>query len=263
MRRFSRGRGMRSAAVAALLLIAGCDEGRKPNSKGGAAGGKAAATTAEGSVDPLQVVVTGPLGVAERLRRTNDLKAVALASTQFHETQRKLPGDVHSKEADPKPHLSWRTRVLPYLEQSGLAGKFDADQPWDGPANKPLVDQMPSVFRTPGAPPGHTSVFIVRGPQTAYHDPLHPSGHQHVADGLANTLLLVVARPEKAVPWTKPHDLDFDPENPSALLDALPEKDVVVGMFDGSVFVWRTRPAAEVLKAFVTIAGGEAVERPE
>ena len=41
---------------------------------------------------------------------------------------------------------SWRVAILPYLEQNELYKRYNFDEPWDGPNNRKLLDQMPAIF---------------------------------------------------------------------------------------------------------------------
>lgn len=196
---------------------------------------------------------------AQRTLLENNLRMVLLALHQHHDAHKKLPRDVVAK--DGKPLLSWRTQLLPYLEEKDLFDEIKPDEAWDGPRNKPLLARMPQVFRTAGAKPGCTSMFFLKGPTTLSEK--HDARFEAVTDGTSNTLMVVVAQREKAVPWAQPNDLDFNPEKAADFLAALPEKEILVGYFDGSVAVWKERPRVEVLKALVSVSGGEKVERPE
>jgi hypothetical protein len=110
--------------------------------------------------------------------------------------------------------LSWRVLILPQLGQGELFKQFHLDEPWDGPNNKKLVDNMPPVYALIPADldskweVGKTVYRAVVGSGAAFE------GRQGVplkdfSDGVAQTVLAVAAGP--AVPWTKPEDLPFDP----------------------------------------------------
>ena len=43
------------------------------------------------------------------------------------------------------PH-SWRVEILPYLHRKDLFEQYRLDEPWDSPANKKVLDQIPDVF---------------------------------------------------------------------------------------------------------------------
>jgi hypothetical protein len=69
--------------------------------------------------------------------------------------------------------------------------------------------------------------------------------------------MFVQAGPDKAVPWTKPEDLPFDPEDPMAALGEVPETGVQAAFFDGSCRMLPRFLDPETVKAMITPAGGE------
>ena len=66
------------------------------------------------------------------------------------------------------------------------------------------------------------------------------------------------AGPDKAVPWTKPEDLPFDPENPLAALGKVSPQGFIAAFFDGSVM--QLKVDNKTLKALITPDGGEVIE---
>jgi hypothetical protein len=81
-----------------------------------------------------------------------------------------------------------------------------------------------------------------------------------IRDGASNTIMCVDAGPDKAVPWTKPDDLPFDPEKPLAALGQVPPEGFLAAFFDGSVQT--VKVDNPTLKALITPAGNEPVTRP-
>jgi hypothetical protein len=59
--------------------------------------------------------------------------------------------------------LSWRVRMLPYLDEQELYEQFKLDEPWDSDHNKQLIEKMPRLFASPGdaAPQPDTTRFLV------------------------------------------------------------------------------------------------------
>ncbi len=61
---------------------------------------------------------------ASRLKCTNNLKQMGLALHQYHDTYQHFPaGCSYQNGLAPQPHLSWMTRLLPYLEKKGYGNK--------------------------------------------------------------------------------------------------------------------------------------------
>lgn len=58
---------------------------------------------------------------ADRLRCANNLKQIELALHAYHDTENSFPPSMRTlRTRDPMPYLSWRGRILPYLEQPAL-----------------------------------------------------------------------------------------------------------------------------------------------
>jgi len=118
-------------------------------------------------------------------------------------------------EKDGKPLLSWRVAILPYVsgEDASLYKQFHLNEPWDSPHNFELAKKIPTVFRSLDSPnDGKTRVMLFTG-KGAPFDGAKKISTFDIGD-LSRTILCVEAGPDKAVPWTKPKDLTFDPENP-------------------------------------------------
>ena len=202
----------------------------------------------------------GPIGAngSGTVPLKNNLKQVSLAMHNMHDVYNRFPDDDGLDDAN-KGNLSWRVYVLPYLEQANLYNQFHLDEPWDSDHNKTLIEKMPAVFGTPGVKEkGKTSVHLFTGEGSPFAGDEGP-GFRNITDGTSNTILTVIAGPEKAEVWTKPGGLDFEPEDPIKALGEI-DKQFVVGFMDGSV---RSLPAdidPVVLKNIITHAGGEVVD---
>ena len=66
---------------------------------------------------------------------------------------------------------------------------------------------------------------------------------------------------DKAVPWTKPVDLIFDPSNPKAALGEISDEGFHAIFLDGHTETLPKFISADEFKAFVTPAGGEVIQR--
>lgn len=207
-----------------------------------------------------------------RTKTANKLKLLALAMHNYHDVYKKFPpsGLIYPKPDDatakekPKEMLSWRVRILPFIEQQRLYDQFNFNEPWDGPTNKPLLSQMPEIFKPAGVTlddPTKT-VFLavtldpdgeefgkaaqdaqVRGAATCFDNIIgirRPPGLlcQRIAnciDGTSNTIMIVEADASKAVPWTKPEDLGLQFADPWKGLGTLRKGGFNFAMADGSV----------------------------
>jgi hypothetical protein len=141
----------------------------------------------------------------------SDMKQIVEAMAYSDRTGGGPPTDI--LDARGKPLLSWRVRLLPYLEHELLYERFRLDEPWDSPHNKALIAARPKCYRDPrDNNPEHTRYLQPRGEKAFSwgRDGLHVLG------AFGPKIVLVEADDEHAVIWTKPGDLPYDPANPTA-----------------------------------------------
>jgi hypothetical protein len=192
----------------------------------------------------------------------NDLKQIALAMHNYHDAVGQLP-TTNVRTPDGKPLLSWRVALLPYIEQNALYQQFKLDEPWDGPNNKKLIEKMPRIYHGPDAKQnaaGKTAYLVPAGKDTLSPPDGAKQTIQKIDDGSSNTILVVVADPDQAVVWTKPHDLPFDPKEPLRGLVRQGQESIDVVMADGSTRRLSARIDPKKLAAMVTPRGGEVIE---
>jgi hypothetical protein len=164
------------------------------------------------AIDPAKLKDNAILRVrdsAHRTQSTNNLKQIMLAVHNYHDTYREFPGNVLDKAG--KPILSWRVKLLPYVEQNALYMKFKLDEPWDSKNNRPLLEIVPKVYMSPRVKvkgKGYTVYQMFFGPGAVFDKGKAKVTIAAITDGLSNTLFAVET--SKAVPWTKPADMPFD-----------------------------------------------------
>ncbi len=192
----------------------------------------------------------------ERIQSSNNLKQMALAMHNYLDTYGRFPAAaIYSPNG--KPLLSWRVAILPYVEQQNLYMRFRLDEPWDSPNNKPLLAYMPPLYKFPrniDLPPDHTIYRVFEGPHAAFE------GRQGVrfgefTDGTSNTLLIVEA--DQGVPWTKPDELPFDPNQPVPPIQGHWINGFQAATADGAVRVIDRKVSERTLRSAITRNGGE------
>jgi hypothetical protein len=199
---------------------------------------------------------------AQRMQRLNDLKQIALALHNYHETERKLPFRAIS-DANGRPLLSWRVSILRYLEQSALLRAMKLDQPWDSNENQVFTSTRVPVYNSDPTLGNKTTIRAPVFPGSVWDTDGQPRVFKDVRDGLSNTIFVIDAPVTAAVPWTSPEPWIISPDDP--MKDIFGDRESVnVVMMDGAaIALKRSTMTNEKLKALLTIAGGEAGERFE
>ena len=192
--------------------------------------------------------------------QSNNLKQVMLGMHNFYDTYRGFPPRITVGE-DGTPLLSWRVHLLPFIGQQALYDQFHLDEPWDSSHNIKLLEQIPVTYQSPEYSDlelGTTCVVL------QLHDGTQRDGdkdgllrYEDITDGTSNTIAVVNAPRDKAVPWTKPEDLSVDKDDPVASLFG-DRPNMQRGLFDGSIRTMeRDRVTAESILAYLTHQGGE------
>jgi hypothetical protein len=145
----------------------------------------------------------------------DQLVMLARCFAVYEQKFKKFPSDIRSAEG--KPLLSWRVPLLQVMSGfENIYNEFKLNEPWDSPANKPLLEKMPPIFRQlqPGTNTDENSQktkTIIRlfnapagvplsNPNLKFTDLKNPQG----------TLLFASVPPNLAAEWTKPEDLVWD-----------------------------------------------------
>lgn len=206
---------------------------------------------------PLFDYLTGG-GASARAQSSNNLKQLGLSMHNYESAHGFLPSAA-SLGKKGKKLLSWRVEILPYVEQDELYKKFKHDEAWDSEHNLKVFKEnpMPKVFAIPGTTneadkKTHYQVFVGSG---AIFDPTGPTKITDIQDGTSNTFLVVTAA--KAVEWTRPDDIEFDPKADLTKLLLYKDGVAMVAFADGSVRAISEKVSGKALLAFVTRSGGE------
>ncbi len=168
----------------------------------------------------------------------------------------------YTKSAQGTPLLSWRVLILPYIEQQNLFNKFNQNEPWDGPTNKPLLSSMPKMYLSSGNSDVNSAFKTTFLAPVAKETAFSPSGgvsKNAISDGFSNTILVVDVDDDFATEWTRPVDLNVNSQNPVLGLTATNPAGFMALFCDGSVKVAPNRPLPNVWAMF-TISGGEQVK---
>ncbi|MFO0940139.1 MAG: DUF1559 domain-containing protein [Pirellulales bacterium] len=179
---------------------------------------------------------------AAQMTRSNNLRQLLLSMHNYESAYRVVPFN-HSVEGRLSEDLSWRVRVLPFIEQNALYEKFDLSEPWDSEKNKPLANTMPEIFGKDGKTNMCWIVSDVKG-------------FQDITDGLSNTICMIESK--NLVPWTEAKDITAD-EAEKMITGLADGEKILVGLYDGSVRYLDNQTPPEAVRAMLTPAGGEVV----
>ena len=186
---------------------------------------------------------------ARRANRLRNLKFMAIAIHTYHETHKKLPANFVDQQG--KPILSWRVRLLPYLDGDAVAARLNKNEPWDSETNKKALLMMPPFYGENKK--GIATVLSFNGKRAEkLSDVSSPR----------ETLFGVLVAEENGVPWTKPSDLD---PSPAALLKAVrkTEGDRILAMFyAGNLKLLSKDTPTDSLKAMIDLKAGGTPRKP-
>jgi hypothetical protein len=209
----------------------------------------------------LLPAVNAARAAARRAHSLNQLRQIALAIANFEAAMGRLPA-ASIKTAQGKPGLSWRVKILPYLEENELYKEFRLDEPWDSEHNKKLIAKLPECFRSPvsQAEAGKTNYLAVRGANSVIAETNTNQGirTRDIKDGTSRTIMLVEVNDDRAVTWTKPDDYEWTAENPAQGMGDLHPGEIFLAAFaDCSVRVFERSIDKDSLKAMYTRSGRE------
>jgi hypothetical protein len=118
---------------------------------------------------------------------------------------------------------------------------------------------MPDQYRHPKSPPDSTnaSFFVLTGPGTVF-DGGEGTRIRDVRDGFSSTLMIVEAKRE--IPWTKPEDIPYDPDEPLPGLGGYDDAGFAAALVDGSVHLIPKTLDEQTLRRLITRADGEVID---
>jgi prepilin-type processing-associated H-X9-DG protein len=193
---------------------------------------------------------------ARRMQCSNNLKQFGLALHNYEAANRSFPPAYTVDDQGNRLH-SWRTLLLPYMEQSALYSKIDLTKPWDDPVNIPYTSMDVAVFRCPSSniAPGLTTYQIVDDPTSAFPGSVSLN-FAKIQDGTSNTLFVIESDDGDAVRWAEPKDQSLPSYMSSVRASHTGGRNAV--MLDGSVTFVSNSIDPQTAGALVTVSGGES-----
>lgn len=203
-----------------------------------------------------------PLGGArESARRAgcmNNLHNIALALHNYESVYRSLP-PAYTVDAEGKPLHSWRTLILPYVEQKPLYDKIDLSKPWDDPANRIAFETYPRIYQCPSSdfPHDTTTYFAVIAPGGCFK-PTEYNSLAAITDRHDLTLMVIEVSQKYAVHWMSPNDATEEMIlNRKTDVDFSHPHGSQAAFVDGHIKFLTENIRPDVLRALISIDGND------
>lgn len=198
---------------------------------------------------------------ARRAQCSNNAKQIVLAMHYYHDTFGSFP-PAYTTDASGKKLHSWRTLILPFMEQNALFKQINLNEPWDSPSNAPFAQMVSKIYQCPSQTAGDpgSSYVVVVGPKTMFEG---NKGKKmvEITDGTSNTVILV-EWPGANKNWMEPTDLDVNLFVQGAGMASNHPSTFTVGFADGSVRSLSTTTDPGTRQAMSTASGGEVLMLP-
>lgn len=146
--------------------------------------------------------------MARRVHCKNNLKQIGLALHNYHDDYGSFP-PAYTVDESGQPLHSWRTLILPYLDQSKLYSRIDLAKPWNDPVNEQAKVTHVPAFQCPSASAesNHTTYFALNGEGLAFHNS-DSRTIRDFSDGTSSTVMVAEVPSMFSVPWMSPKDAD-------------------------------------------------------
>ncbi len=180
-----------------------------------------------------------------KTERMNNFRQFAIAIHIYHDSYRQMPFNVVGRSGQ-NEDLSWRVRILPFMEFNRIYEQMDVSEGWDSETNKAWASKMPKMMGDDGK---NTRVCWVKSDVKRFSS---------IRDGTSNTIMLI--ENPAGVPWTQ--NKDVTPDEVVKMVQGLKDgQEIVVAMYDASCRMIDNKIDSETLKALLTPNGGEVVYR--
>ena len=171
--------------------------------------------------------------------------------------------------------------MLPYLEYDDLYERYDFDEPWNGPHNRLLANEIPLEYCSPlvtadeyDSPfddsPQHavTPYLAIVGPGTAWPGakPLTTEDIQHAP----NTVIQLIEAANSNVNWMEPRDITYNQAQAGligkvkgkARIQSYHEGHIPALLLSAEVIMLPLNISTDIFRAMLTVTGPNTLERP-
>lgn len=190
-----------------------------------------------------------------RTQALNNIRNVSLAAFQYSIDHGQLP-PAQTVDSEGHPLHSWRTLLLPYLDEQALYDSLNLTKPWDDPVNQHAWDRMPEVYQAPGHDlgVGMTAICAPVGSDHCFQRTIGRNRSDFSCPAL-QIIMLVQVSEKTAVHWMEPKDtaveyLHAREESGSPFYDEV----ILMAFADGSVRVISMDVDDEILESMLSIS---------
>ena len=207
-----------------------------------------------------------------------NLFQIGLGIHNYHDVHNAIP-PLYTVDVEGKPLHSWRTLILPFMEQTRLYDQIRFDEPWDSEYNKQFHNVVIPQYVCPknsveGDKNCHYAVIIGSdAPPPMWGGSFRPTkkaeergrdSFAYLSDGTSNTLAVVEVK--EAFCWMDPTaDITLEELmkgiNAEGQVGSNHKGGAYMLFFDASTFFLTDGTPADVLRALGTPNGGEVVPR--
>ena len=188
----------------------------------------------------------------------------------------KVANPVVDIDGDEMTRIIWKIikdrLILPYLDKQNLYEQYCFDEPWDGPNNSKLHNEIVRIFSCPSDDhkrhQAETSYVVVVGSPTMWPENQKVSlADVSRGDGMSQTIMLVEVH-NSGIHWMEPRDLEFSKMpmqiNPAKGLGISSDHPggANVGFANGITRFLPNDTPTETLRAILTMKGREKVTLP-
>ena len=197
----------------------------------------------EGFVEAVNEIQIAVRKQAKAVSKLNNFRQMGLAALNYQSAFGEFPYNNEDTHKD----LSWRVRVLPFLEENEIFDQLKTDQSPEDEANAKFADQMPSLF---GSDKKNAGVSWIKSKVKSFGD---------ITDGTSNTIMLI--ENPNAGPWLK--NTPLTAEDAIQLVSNLKDgEQLVIVLYDCSTHKIENSIDKETLKNLLDPADGNAVNWP-
>ena len=180
----------------------------------------------------------------KRSNELNNMKQVCLAMHNYHSAYKQFPWQPlqETHNAD----LSWRVRVLPFIEQQAMWEEIEVTLGPNDPPNSQFANAMPEVF---GDKEKGLAAYVIGGDDM-------PLRFRDIRDGTANTIAFIYAPMPEGENWMKVRHISRED---AVKLIRSSDEPTIVAFYDGSVTRLDSDTEESLLRALMTPDGRELI----